>query len=69
MLFFSPDGNTLIPSGGAMSIQWDLGLGLWKARACRVANRNLTRAEWRQYLGDEPYSVLCPDCPVPDAAR
>jgi hypothetical protein len=33
--------------------------------ACRIANRNLTREEWRQYLGDLPYQPICPGLPVP----
>ncbi|MFP4436001.1 MAG: hypothetical protein ACLFVO_02035 [Chloroflexaceae bacterium] len=35
----------------------------WKSRACRIANRNLTAAEWRRYLGDRPYEQTCPDLP------
>ncbi len=36
----------------------------WQARACAIANRNLTRAEWRHYLADEPYRATCPGLPV-----
>jgi hypothetical protein len=32
-----------------------------KARACRIANSNLTCSEWRQFLGDEPYRKTCPE--------
>ena len=38
----------------------------WLNRACRMANRNLTKAEWRQYLGDLPYRKTCPDLPEPE---
>ncbi|MBI2976920.1 MAG: WD40 repeat domain-containing protein [Chloroflexi bacterium] len=31
----------------------------WLTRACRIANRNLTHAEWAQYMGDEPYRKTC----------
>jgi hypothetical protein len=34
---------------------WDITRAGWKRLACRIANRNLTQQEWRQYLGDEPY--------------
>lgn len=27
--------------------------------------RNLTHAEWTQYLGDEPYRATCPNLPTP----
>jgi hypothetical protein len=38
---------------------------LWRAEdliaeACARLDRNLTDAEWRQYLSDEPYRKTCP---------
>jgi hypothetical protein len=36
------------------------------ADACSRLPRNLTRLEWRQYLGDEPYRPTCPNLPVPE---
>jgi WD40 repeat protein len=45
-------------------ILWDVSLKSWQERACRIANRNFARAEWKQYIGDiEPYSATCPDFP------
>jgi len=43
-------------------------LQLWtfqslETQACRIANRNLTLDEWKQYLGDQPYRKTCPDLP------
>ena len=36
------------------------------ARACRIANRNLSREEWRQAFGEEtPYRKTCPELPGP----
>lgn len=32
--------------------------------ACASAGRNLTRAEWNQYLGDVPYVAVCPAYPA-----
>jgi hypothetical protein len=33
-------------------------------RACAIANRNLTRAEWSQIMGTSvPYRRTCPDLP------
>jgi WD40 repeat protein len=31
--------------------------------ACSIANRNLTRAEWKQYLGTTPRYKVCPGIP------
>jgi WD40 repeat protein len=42
---FSPDGQTLAwASGDQTLVQWDVGLESWRERACRIANRNLTRS-------------------------
>jgi len=33
--------------------------------ACSRLNRNLTRAEWQQYIGDAlPYQAVCPNLPI-----
>ena len=37
----------------------DADLTPWSVRACRVANRNLTEAEWEYYLPDLPYQNTC----------
>ena len=34
------------------------------AAACEKVERNLSRNEWRQYLGDEPYRLTCPSIPA-----
>ena len=65
-LAFSPDGKTLasVDVEGTI-VLWDVDIESWKSRACRIANRNLSCEEWRQYLGDEPYQATCPDLPYP----
>ncbi|MBN2391407.1 MAG: WD40 repeat domain-containing protein [Anaerolineae bacterium] len=37
--------------------------------ACGRLTRNLTREEWRQYLGDEPYRATCPNLPEAPAGN
>ena len=36
----------------------------WVPRACRIAGRNLTRAEWQQFFPTSPYRVTCPQWPA-----
>jgi WD40 repeat protein len=68
---FSPDEDVLVAGfiesrsaleGGVALLP---GLGQWKHIAKRVANRNLTRAEWRQYFPGEDYQPTFSDLPVP----
>ncbi|MBI4964111.1 MAG: TIR domain-containing protein [Desulfomonile tiedjei] len=68
-LFFYPDGKTLISGSKYKTIQWDMAPEIWKSRACRIANRNLTREEWARYLGDEPYCKTCPNLPEPEEEK
>ena len=37
----------------------------WVTAACRVAGRNITRAEWADKIGElAPYQATCPDFPL-----
>ncbi len=44
----------------ANAIQWPMNLNTWEQFACRVAGRNLTRAEWREALPNRAYRPTCP---------
>ncbi|NMC34731.1 MAG: CHAT domain-containing protein [Veillonellaceae bacterium] len=62
---FSPDGKWVVSGGDRTARVW-----LWQPEdlielACARLERNLTQAEWRQYLGDQvPYRQTCPNLPV-----
>ena len=36
----------------------------WQRAACRLAGRNLTRTEWRQYVHGQAYRKTCPHWPA-----
>jgi energy-coupling factor transporter ATP-binding protein EcfA2 len=59
---YSPDGSTLISgSTDGQVIVWDLAPSLEEREACRIAARNLTAAEWQQFIGNAlPRAPLCP---------
>jgi WD40 repeat protein/DNA-binding SARP family transcriptional activator len=38
----------------------------WTERACRIAGRNLTKAEWTQFFPNRPYHATCPKWPAGD---
>jgi WD40 repeat protein len=48
---------------------WDLDPDRWKRSACRLAGRNLSRAEWSEYLPGRRYERTCPQWPPGDGAR
>jgi WD40 repeat protein len=72
-LVFSPDDKTLASGSVDNTIRlWDISsesqmaqysLKGWRARACSIAGRNLTQAEWREFFGNLSYQTSCPDFP------
>jgi WD40 repeat protein len=59
---FSPKGGLLASADEDGSIIfWEVDNQAWTSRACGIANRNLTRAEWDTYLGNRPYRKTCPN--------
>jgi WD40 repeat protein len=59
---FSPKTGILASNSEDDSIIfWDVDYEAWSARACAIANRNLTKREWSSYIGRVPYEKICPN--------
>jgi DNA-binding SARP family transcriptional activator/WD40 repeat protein len=54
------DGSTFSEAESNAPLLWDINPSHWIAIACRIAGRNLTGAEWHQYLPNRPYQRTCP---------
>jgi WD40 repeat protein len=50
----------LVVDGHGHGFTWPTSLPAWEQRACAVAGRNLTRAEWARYLPGQSYTQVCP---------
>jgi len=57
---FLPDGKHVLAAfADGTGVVWNLDPAAWEAQACRVSNRNLTRAEWHDFLPELGYSAVC----------
>jgi WD40 repeat protein/DNA-binding SARP family transcriptional activator len=57
---FAPGGNALLvvdDHGGAFA--WPASLVAWQQDACTLAGRNLTPAEWAQFVSGPRYTAVC----------
>ena len=62
--FLRPDGRRLLTNDRLGVVEWDLDPETMAGAACDLAGRNLSRAEWATYLGDQPYRRTCPQFPA-----
>ena len=66
---YSPDGRTLASADSSGTILLSPALPAVSnpapiyERLCTVARRNLTRAEWRDFIPGQSYRKICPDYP------
>jgi WD40 repeat protein len=62
---FSADGRLLASVGGLSGVTlMSANEQSWRALACSAANRNLSRREWRELVGNGVrFQPLCPDLP------
>jgi WD40 repeat protein len=57
---FSPDGRTIVATDTTGRVWLYPATAGWETYACRLANRELTRAEWSRFLPGHPYQQVCP---------
>jgi WD40 repeat protein len=56
-----PTDEVLVLDGQHPGHRYPLDPSLWLARACQIAGRDLTPAEWHRYVPSRPYSPTCSD--------
>ena len=57
---FTPDGAFLFAiTDAGQAYRWDVSPASWARRACAVAGRTLTRAEWNDVLPGREYAPAC----------
>ncbi len=64
---FAPDGGAVLIDANDNTLRrWETDEQVLRTRACRMANRNLTRAEWARYVDTDPasYQATCPGLPL-----
>lgn len=58
---FGPRGNNLlIVDNHGNGFTWPTSIAAWERRACAIAGRNFTRAEWDRFLPGRDYARVCP---------
>jgi WD40 repeat protein len=56
---FFPDGKHVLADFGPSGVVFDVDPADWEGKACRIANRELTRKEWKDFLGRRTYHPVC----------
>ncbi|MFI7064599.1 BTAD domain-containing putative transcriptional regulator [Kribbella sp. NPDC050124] len=61
--FVAGTHDVVIASHDGQIFRWDTDPKRAVEVGCRMAGRNLTAAEWAQYLPQQPFQKVCPDLP------
>jgi WD40 repeat protein/DNA-binding SARP family transcriptional activator len=57
---FFPDGKQIVATfWSGTGVVWNVDPAAWRAHACRVANRELTSAEWGDFVPERSYRRIC----------
>jgi WD40 repeat protein len=57
---FSPDGRRLFAlHADGDALRWEVDPDTWSQHACSVAGRELTRAEWDEFVPEQDYRRVC----------
>jgi WD40 repeat protein len=57
---FTPDGRRLfVLRETGLALRWEVTPDAWSRHVCRVAGRDLTRAEWADAVPDQDYRRVC----------
>ena len=59
VVFSATDGVMASVGEEDSIIFWEASYEAWAARACQIANRNLTATEWATYMGKQAYRKTC----------
>jgi WD40 repeat protein len=67
---FSSDGSLVVSGSQDHTVRlWDVSPESWAIHACKIANRNLTQAEWATFMAaNVAYRRTCPDLPPGNGA-
>jgi predicted Ser/Thr protein kinase len=63
---WNADESRILTSAYSGSRQYYTRLDDLIAVGCQRSTRNLTQAEWQQFMGEQPYRATCPTLPVPE---
>jgi WD40 repeat protein len=65
-LSFSPNSKIIAAGIQGNIILYNTDIDLLMKNACKSAGRNMTREEWKEYMGDRPYRLTCPEFSEPE---
>jgi hypothetical protein len=57
---YFPNGKQIVATfWDGTGMVWNVDPAAWRRQACRIANRDLAQAEWRDFLSPRPYRPVC----------